>query len=202
MKPPVKYKPPDAEVEVEESIEKRVERMRKEEKIKTTELNEVKKRLNNLVNRRSAVISSRFGGPKQDERLGDSCVLHDQIEAEIARITNLKQKQDKGGKKSLLASPLVDNGSATTAEKILLALERSQSDVKDKVCGDRSVWEMCLICSWLRSRGRSCASGARRKPTTSTDWRQKTASSPDFKNSISRLLKSRGILKRCRLGGM
>lgn len=129
--------------EFEDNIEKRVQMMRKEERVKTTELNEVKKRLNNLMNRRSAVISSRFAGPKQDPRLGDSCVLHDQIEAEISRITNLKQKQDKGGKKSLLTSPLVDNGNATTAEKILIALEKSQIDVKDKVTLQAVLYRLC-----------------------------------------------------------
>ena len=116
-----------------ESIEKRVEHMRKEERIRTTELSEVKKRLNALVNRRAAVISTRFSGPKQDDRLGDSCRQHDEIEAEIVRLNKLQQKFERMNKKSLVSSPLVNGGNSMPIEKLLLALEKSQISVKDKV---------------------------------------------------------------------
>ncbi|CAE7833384.1 unnamed protein product, partial [Symbiodinium microadriaticum] len=106
--------------------------MRKQERIKTTELREVKKRLNALVNRRSAVISARFAGPKQDSRLGETCRECDNIESEIARIHSLRKKSDKTGKKSNLSSALVDGGNSMSSEKLLLALEKTLNSTKEK----------------------------------------------------------------------
>lgn len=126
-------------------METKLESMQREERIKTTELREVKKRLNSLVNRRSAVISARFEGPKQDPRLGDTCREHDDIDAEILRITNLKKKQDKMGKKSNLNSSLVDGGNAMSPEKLLQSLEKMLLATKEKVRGQLFVWPWTLL---------------------------------------------------------
>mmetsp|Transcript_25444 Transcript_25444/g.37507 ORF Transcript_25444/g.37507 Transcript_25444/m.37507 type:complete len:1122 (+) Transcript_25444:90-3455(+) len=117
-----------------ETLNDRLSRMRQLEKKKLSELGEAKKRLNALVNKRAMVISGRFSGPMQDERLRDTTKLLTDTESEISRISGLKKRMAKqGGGKAMVSSPVIENGSTMTADKLLVKLETSRHSAKEKV---------------------------------------------------------------------
>lgn len=114
-----------------ESTTSRIEKLKKEERIRTTELSEIKKHMNNLINRRAMVISSRYEGANQDEKLRKLGSYIDQIEQEISRVQNAMKKNRNG--KTHTSSALVENNSMMPAEKLLAKLSKELESTKEKV---------------------------------------------------------------------
>lgn len=110
----------------------RIESLKKEERIRTTELNEVKKHLNGLINRRAIAISSRYEGTNQDEKLYQLSSLVGRYEQEISRVQTLLKK-NKSAKPIHSSSPMVENNSMMSAEKLLSKLNKDCDATKEKV---------------------------------------------------------------------
>lgn len=106
--------------------------MKKEERIKTTELSEIKKHLNNVVNRRAIVISSRYEGDNQDAKLRQLTTLITQIEQESKRVQNLSKKS-KNEKTIQSSSSLIENNAKMSTDTLLTKLNREFEATKEKV---------------------------------------------------------------------
>lgn len=119
-------------VSEEEIIKSKQKLMKKEERIKTTELSEIKKHLNNIVNRRAIVISSRYEGDNRDEKLHQLGNLLNQIEQEIKRVQNLSKKS-KSDKVVLSSSQLIDNNTKMSIDNLLTKLNKEYETTKEKV---------------------------------------------------------------------
>jgi len=119
-------------VSEEEIIKSKQKLMKKEERIKTTELSEIKKHLNNIVNRRAIVISSRYEGDNRDEKLHQLGNLLNQIEQEIKRVQNLSKKS-KSDKVVLSSSQLIDNNTKMSIDNLLTKLNKEYETTKEKI---------------------------------------------------------------------
>ena len=117
---------------IQDSTISRTESLKKEERIRTTELNEVKKHLNGLMNRRSIAISSRYEGTNQDEKLYQLSSLVGRYEQEISRVQTLLKK-NKTTKPIHSSSPMIENNSMMSAEKLLSKLNKDCDATKEKV---------------------------------------------------------------------
>jgi glutaminase len=117
---------------IQESEISKTESLKKEERIRTTELNEIKKHLNGLINRRAVAISSRYEGTNQDEKLHQLSSLLGRYEQEITRVQSLLKK-NKTGKSIPSSSPMVENNSMMPAEKLLSKLNKDCDATKEKV---------------------------------------------------------------------
>ena len=124
--------PSEVVISEEEVIKSKRELMKKEERIKTTELSEIKKHLNNIINRRAIVISSRYEGDNQDEKLHQLTNLMNQIEQESIRIQNLS-KRNKSDKVIQSSSILVDNNAKMSTDSLMKKLNRELETTKEKV---------------------------------------------------------------------
>lgn len=72
-----------------------LEQTRSLERKKMSELGEAKKRMSALTNKRSVMISARFSGPMQDERLREVTKRLAQTESESLRMQSLLAKEAK-----------------------------------------------------------------------------------------------------------
>jgi hypothetical protein len=117
---------------VNESEISKTESLKKEERIRTTELNEIKKHLNGLMNRRAISISSRYEGTNQDDKLRHLSSLSGQFEQEINRVQSLLKK-NKSGKAIHSSSPMIENNSMMSAEKLISKLNKEFDATKEKV---------------------------------------------------------------------
>lgn len=117
---------------IQESEISKTESLKKEERIRTTELNEIKKHLNGLINRRAVAISSRYEGTNQDEKLHQLSSLLGRYEQEITRVQSLLKK-NKTGKSIPSSSPMVENNLMMPAEKLLSKLTQNCDATKEKV---------------------------------------------------------------------
>jgi hypothetical protein len=106
--------------------------MKKEERIRTTELSELKKHMNGIINRRAMIISSRYEGANQDDKLRQLSANSTQLEQEIFRLQTLNKK-NKSGKVIHSSSPLIENNSMMTVDKLLLKLNKELENTKEKV---------------------------------------------------------------------
>lgn len=116
----------------EDIMKSKRELMKKEERIKTTELSEIKKHLNNVVNRRAIVISSRYEGDNQDEKLNQLNTLSNQIEQELKRIQNLSKK-NKTDKVIQSSSQLIENNTKMSVDNLISKLNKALESTKEKI---------------------------------------------------------------------
>ena len=72
-----------------------LEQTRNLERKKMSDLGEAKKRLSALTNKRSVMISARFSGPMQDDRLREVTKRLAQAESEALRMQSLLAKETK-----------------------------------------------------------------------------------------------------------
>lgn len=66
-----------------------------QERRKTGELGEAKKRMSALANKRSVMISARFSGPLQDDRLREVARRLERAEGECRRVGTQRAKEAK-----------------------------------------------------------------------------------------------------------
>ena len=74
---------------------KKLEQTRNLERRKMSELGEAKKRVAAIKNKRSVMISARFSGPMQDERLREVAKRLSDLESEALRVQSLIAKETK-----------------------------------------------------------------------------------------------------------
>jgi hypothetical protein len=120
-------------------LNSKTEQMKKEERIRTTELSEIKKHMNGIINRRAMIISSRYEGVNQDEKLRQLNSLTAQLEQEINRLQT-QNKKNKSGKVIHSSSPLIENNSMMSTEKLLLKLNKELENAKEKVSSHASLF--------------------------------------------------------------
>jgi hypothetical protein len=93
------YHPPKAIHKTQEQIDAeniaQFEQTRGLERKRTSEMSEAKKRLSALVNKRSVMISARFSGPMQDERLREVSKRQVKVDSECLRVMSLISKEAK-----------------------------------------------------------------------------------------------------------
>jgi hypothetical protein len=99
--PPVTTHHPSARVtentqeEIDQANLAQLEESRGLERKRTSELGEAKKRMSALTNKRSVMISARFSGPMQDERLREVTKRLAKVESESLRVQSLLSKETK-----------------------------------------------------------------------------------------------------------
>jgi hypothetical protein len=93
------YQPPRATEKTQEEIDNenlaQLEQTCNLERKKISDLGDAKKRMTALANKRSMMISARFSGPMQDERLREVSKRLTNAESELLRVQTLIAKEGK-----------------------------------------------------------------------------------------------------------
>lgn len=93
------------------------------------DVNEIKRDVKRISNRRALVIASRLSGNNQDSGLKNSEKMVTRAEAEIARMRSIKLKNPA----EKVSSVLIENGAMMTLDSLRQKLESLRNDSKDDV---------------------------------------------------------------------
>ena len=98
-----------------------------------TEVNETKREIKRISNKRALMTASRLAGSSQDEMLRLSEKSLSRAEAELARVKSIKPKSanDK------VSSILIDNGSMMLLESLRCKLETLKTETRDEIKNHR-----------------------------------------------------------------
>jgi hypothetical protein len=126
---PITITPSSGSVPVLTALAASKESNSEEEPLSAIDINEIKRDVKRISNRRALVIASRLSGNNQDTGLKNSEKMVTRTEAEIARLRSIKLKNPA----EKVSSILIENGAMMMMDSLRQKLENLRNDTKEDV---------------------------------------------------------------------